>query len=58
MYEMYPHTWSDGHVGHGRQSTNGQPRRRARRAHHVLPAVLRERIQPEGGEHGDDERGS
>ena len=38
MYEMYPDTW---HVAEdGQHDLTGRPRRRARKEHPVVPAVL------------------
>lgn len=38
MYEMYPDTWHVAEDGH--HDTAGKPRRRARKDHPVVPAVL------------------
>ncbi|SER27057.1 hypothetical protein [Microlunatus flavus] len=38
MYEMYPDTWHVADDGH--HDTAGKPRRRARKDHPVVPAVL------------------
>ena len=38
MYEMYPDTWHVADDGH--HDTTGKPRRRARKEHPVVPAVL------------------
>jgi hypothetical protein len=38
MYEMYPDTWHVAEDGH--HDTAGRPRRRARKDHPVVPAVL------------------
>jgi hypothetical protein len=37
MYEMYPDAWP---VSSDRPSTGGRPRRRARKEHSVVPAIL------------------
>lgn len=47
MYEMYPQSWA---VAEVRPGPVEPPRRRPRKAHSVLPAVLAR--QPEGGEPG------
>ena len=38
MYEMYPDTWHVADDGH--HDTAGKPRRRARKDHPVVPAVV------------------
>ena len=38
MYEMYPETWHVAEDGH--HDSTGKPRRRARKDHPVVPAVL------------------
>ncbi len=38
MYEMYPDTWHVAEDGH--HDTAGKPRRRLRKEHPVVPAVL------------------
>jgi hypothetical protein len=38
MYEMYPETWHVAEDGH--HDSAGKPRRRARKEHPVVPAVL------------------
>jgi hypothetical protein len=39
MYEMYPETWTDSHQNRASHAA-GRPRRRARKEHSVVPAVI------------------
>lgn len=42
MYEMYPQTWA---VADERRGGTERPRRRPRKAHSVLPAVIARQIE-------------
>ncbi|WP_344809898.1 hypothetical protein [Microlunatus ginsengisoli] len=40
MYEMYPDAWTDEQAARQRPTGEDQPRRRARKPHSVVPAVI------------------
>ena len=42
MYEMYPEVWA---VADAQQGTPAPPRRRPRKEHSVLPAVIARQVQ-------------
>jgi hypothetical protein len=50
MYEMYPDAWTDEQADRQRRLDDDQPRRRARKPHSVVPAVILE--QSESGKPG------
>ena len=53
MYEMYPDDWA----ATSQPATNGdQPRRRARRAHSVTPAILVQEQVVQGSSEADEPR--
>ena len=55
MYGMYPDTWTNEQASRHRPTDQDQLRRRARKPHSVVPAVILARTDAsEGGEHGDD----
>ena len=48
MYEMYPETWA---AATAPRDTPEPPRRRPRRAHCVLPAVIARQLEATGPRH-------
>jgi hypothetical protein len=44
MYEMYPDSWTDAQASRYQRGSSDQPRRRARKEHSVVPAVLVQRL--------------
>jgi hypothetical protein len=47
MYEMYPQAWAQ-QDGLGREGAGERPRRRARKVHSVLPAVIARQLEAGG----------
>lgn len=45
MYEMYPDAWTDEQANRQRRLDGDHPRRRARKPHPVVPAVILEQVE-------------
>jgi hypothetical protein len=53
MYDMYPETWTDAQANRHQGGSSDQPRRRARKEHSVVPAIIAQRIDPARSTSGD-----
>ena len=46
MYEMYPEAWTEDRANRQRRLPSDHPRRRARKPHSVVPAVILAQSEP------------
>jgi hypothetical protein len=53
MYEMYPDAWTDEQANRRRHTDGDQPRRRVRKPHSVVPAIILEQSEASRDERRD-----
>jgi hypothetical protein len=45
MYDMYPDSWTEAQAARPQRSASPRPRRRTRKEHSVVPAVIAHQLQ-------------